>query len=162
MTRDEFIAAFGGVFEHSAWVAERAWDARPFGSTAALHQAMMDAAMQAARAEQLALLRAHPELAGREAADGALSANSGTEQGRLGFTALSKVELARMAALNRAYRAKFGFPAIVALALHGSRATVLAEIERRSVNDAEREIAAALGQVAHITRARLRRLVTED
>ena len=162
MTRERFVAAFGGVFEHSPWVAERAWPSRPFGSAAALHHAMLQAAAQATHEERLALLCAHPELAGREAADGALTRDSGSEQGRLGFTALPRADLERMALLNRTYRAKFGFPAIVALALHAGRDTVFADIERRTANDAQREIDGALEQIAHITRARLRRLVAED
>jgi chitin deacetylase len=157
-----FVDLLGAVFEHSPWVAVRARAERPFGSLPALHDSMMQAVRGASRDEQLALLRAHPELAGHEAADGELTADSTSEQGRLGFTALSKSELAGIAYLNRAYREKFGFPAIVALALHASRATVLAEIERRTANDLQDEVPNALDQVAHITRARLRKIVEGD
>lgn len=156
------MAVLGGVFEHSPWVAERAWQARPFASLEALHAAMEDAVRSAPREEQLELLRAHPELAGRETGEGRLTPDSSTEQGRLGFTALSKREFEQMARLNRAYREKFGFPAIVALALHRERDTVFAEIARRTVNDAETEVASSLAQVALIARARLRNIVRED
>ena len=157
LDRDAFVARFGGVFEHSPWVAERAWLRRPFVSLDALHAAMMAAVREAPREEQLALVRAHPELAGREASDGGLTADSSSEQGRLGFTRLSRDEFERMARLNRAYREKFGFPCIVALRLHASRGSVMQEMERRIGNDAGTELGNALEQIGHITRARLGR-----
>ena len=160
MPQAEFRAALGEVFEHSPWVAERAWSRRPFASVDALHAAMVAAVRAAAPEEQLALVRAHPELAGREAADGTLTAGSTSEQGRLGFTALTRAELARVARANVAYRVKFGFPCIVALRLHATRESVIAEMERRAGNDRAAELAAALDQIGHITRGRLDKLVT--
>jgi len=160
LTSQAFVAEFGEVFEHSPWVAERAWARRPFASIDALHAAMMDAVRAAQAEEQLALIRAHPELAGREAAAGTLTADSTSEQGRLGFTALTRAEFERVARANRAYREKFGFPCIVALRLHASRDTVIAEMERRAGADRATEIAAALAQIGHITRGRLDKLVT--
>lgn len=156
----EFRAALGEVFEHSPWVAERAWPRRHFASVDALHAAMVDAVRAAAPEEQLALVRAHPELAGREAADGTLTADSTSEQGRLGFTSLTRAELERVARANAAYRAKFGFPCIVALRLHATRESVIAEMERRAGNDRAAELAAALAQIGHITRGRLDKIVT--
>ena len=158
LDREAFVARFGGVFEHSPWVAERAWPRRPFVSLEALHAAMMGAVREAPREEQLALVRAHPELAGREATEGALTADSSSEQGRLGFTRLSREEFEKMARLNRAYREKFGFPCIVALRLHASRGSVMQEMERRIGNDASKELENALEQIGHITRGRLERL----
>jgi OHCU decarboxylase len=160
LTPQAFVAAFGEVFEHSPWVAERAWARRPFASVDALHAAMMDAVRAARAEEQLALICAHPELAGREAAAGTLTADSTSEQGRLGFSALTRAEFERVARANRAYREKFGFPCIVALRLHSSRDTVIAEMERRTGSDRAGEIAAALAQIGHITRGRLDKLVT--
>jgi OHCU decarboxylase len=156
-----FVARFGGVFEHSPWVAERAWERRPFSSVAALHAAMMDALGKASAAERLALVRAHPELAGREAVGGSLTVDSSGEQGRLGFTSLSKDEFSRITKINRAYREKFGFPCIVALRLHATRASVMAEMERRLGNNADTELASALEQIGHITRGRLEKLLGE-
>jgi OHCU decarboxylase len=156
-----FIARFGGVFEHSPWVAERIWQRRPFASAAALHREMMHAVRNARPAEILALIRAHPELAGREAKEGGLTADSSGEQGRLGFTALSREEFAKMQDINRAYREKFGFPCIVALRLHATRASVMAEMERRLGNNEETELRHALEQIGHITRGRLDRLFGE-
>jgi OHCU decarboxylase len=160
MPQAEFRAALGEVFEHSPWVAERAWWRRPFASVDALHAAMVAAVRAAGPEEQLALVRAHPELAGREAADGTLTADSTSEQGRLGFTALTRAELERVARANAAYREKFGFPCIVALRLHATRESVIAEMERRAGNDRAAELAAALDQIRHITRGRLDKLVT--
>ena len=157
--RSGFVALLGGVFEHSPWAAEQVWKERPFGSLDALHVAMMRAVQGAMREAQLALVRAHPELAGREAVSATLTEDSQSEQERLGFTALDGDEFARMAGLNRAYRGKFGFPCIVALRLHATRATVLADMERRLANDADTELSNALGQISHITRGRLEKLL---
>jgi len=159
MPLDAFVAAFGGVFEHSPWVAERAWARRPFADADALHAAMAAVVRAAPQDEQLALLRAHPELAGREAQEGSLTADSSGEQGRLGFNALSREEFARVARANRVYSERFGFPCIVALRLHPDRAGVIGEMERRAANDRPTELAAALGQIEAITRGRLDRLL---
>jgi 2-oxo-4-hydroxy-4-carboxy-5-ureidoimidazoline decarboxylase len=156
------IARLSTIFEHSPWVAESAAGRRPFGSVDALHAAMMQATRAAPSEAQLALIRAHPELAGREAAAGTLTAESTSEQARLGFNALSRAEFERVARINQAYREKFGFPCIVALKLHDSRATVIDEMENRAGNTREAEMAAALEQIGHITRGRLAQLVRED
>jgi chitin deacetylase len=160
--KQAFVARFGAVFEHSPWVAERAWERRPFSSSASLHSEMMHVVGEATLDERLALVRAHPELAGREAKVGALTADSSGEQGRLGFTALGRDEFAKMQEINRAYREKFGFPCIVALRLHATRASVIAEMQRRLGNNAESELDQALEQIGHITRGRLDRLAGEE
>ena len=144
----------GAVFEHSPWVAEGAWRKKPFASLDGLHQAMMAVAQAAPTEERLALVRAHPELAGGEA----LTVDSTSEQARLGFNRLSKDELAAMNDLNRRYREKFGFPCIVALRLHANRASVMREMERRLGNNEDTELANALEQIAHITRGRLEKI----
>ena len=147
-----------GVFEHSPWVAERAWKRGAFHSVDELHAAMMAAVREASRAEQLALVCAHPELAGAEAVAGRMTPESTGEQGRLGFTSLKREEFLKIQALNRAYREKFGFPCIVALRLHASKESVMEEMQRRVGNDAETEIEAALEQIGHIARGRLDKL----
>jgi chitin deacetylase len=159
--KQAFVARFGGIFEHSPWVAERAWQRRPFASLDSLHAAMLQVVSQAQKQEQLALVRAHPELAGREAKAGELTADSSGEQGRLGFTSLDRDEFLKMQRINRAYRERFGFPCIVALRLHATRQSVLAEMERRLGNNADEELANALEQIGHITRGRLDRLFGE-
>jgi 2-oxo-4-hydroxy-4-carboxy-5-ureidoimidazoline decarboxylase len=151
--KDEFVARLGAVFEHSPWIAERAWHKRPFRSIDELHRAMLAAI--ASKDEKLQLARAHPELAGGQA----LTLASTSEQARLGFNALSREELDEMNRLNRSYRDKFGFPCIVALRLHAERHSVMAEIKRRLSNDAGTELANALEQIGHITRGRLERIV---
>jgi len=154
-SRAAFVAELGAVFEHSPWVAERAAERRPFASVDDLHKAMMAAVRAAPHAQQLALIRAHPELAGAEAKAGTLTHHSTGEQGRLGLTALTADEFRRISEINRRYREKFGFPCIVALKLHATRVTVLDEMARRLDNPPEEEFDRALEQIGHITRGRL-------
>ena len=155
----EFVERFGSVFEHSPWVARRAWRKKPFRSLDALHASMMQALCDAQKEEQLALLRAHPELAGAEAKEGALTADSSSEQGRLGFLRLSREEFEAMQRLNQRYRERHGFPCIVALRLHATRESVLAEMSRRMGSESQAEFKAALEQIGHITRGRLEKIV---
>ena len=119
----------------------------------------MQAVAQARNEEQLALVRAHPELAGAEAKQGSLTVDSSSEQGRLGFTRLTREDFTRMSALNQKYRERHGFPCIVALRLHATRESVMAEMERRVANDAATEMKNALEQVGHIARGRLDKLL---
>lgn len=157
--RSAFIARLGSVFENSPWVAKTVFVRRPFQSIDELHRAMMHCVDEAPQARQLALIRAHPELAGREAAEGALTSDSTSEQNRLGFLALTRSELEEISELNRRYRDKFGFPCIVALRQHETRASVLAEMKRRIGNTAETEFTNALQQIGHITRGRLAKIM---
>ncbi|TMJ01340.1 MAG: 2-oxo-4-hydroxy-4-carboxy-5-ureidoimidazoline decarboxylase [Alphaproteobacteria bacterium] len=153
--RAAFAAAIGGVFEHASWVAERAHAARPFATVAALHEAMMRVVRAAPRAQQLAFLRGHPELAGRLARAGAMTADSRAEQGGLGLGRLSDEQFARFERANIAYAEKFGFPFIVCVRRHTSADSILAAFERRVGNDPETEFAAALAEIGYITRLRL-------
>jgi 2-oxo-4-hydroxy-4-carboxy-5-ureidoimidazoline decarboxylase len=157
-----WLARCAGVFEHSPWVAEGAWRRKerhgPFASPEELHRAMMRTVEEASPQKQLALVRAHPELAGGEA----LTVDSTSEQARLGFDRLTKDELERMNGLNRRYRERFGFPCIVALRLHANRESVMREMERRLGNNADTELAGALEQIGHITRGRLDKLLAEN
>ncbi len=158
MDRETFVQALGGVFESSPWIAERGWAARPFASVAAMHGAMCDAVREASRARQLALLSAHPDLAGKAARAGAITASSMAEQASAGLDRLTDDEYERFARLNRAYAAKFGFPFIIAVRLH-DKAGILAAFERRLGNTLDGEIAAALDQIFAITRLRLQALM---
>ena len=157
----EFTALLGALFEHSPWVAERTWHRRPFASIDRLHRGMMNTVESAAQDEQLALVRAHPELAGAQAKEGGLTPASSSEQARLGLTSLSREEALRIDELNRRYRSRFGFPCIVALARHASRASVLADMERRLENPPAAELEVALREIGHITRARLEKLIAQ-
>ena len=150
-----WLARFGAVFEHSPWVAEGAWRERPYASAEELHRAMMRVVESAPMERRLALVRAHPELAG----SASLTVDSTSEQGRLGLDRLSKSELETMQRLNQAYREKFGFPCIVALRLHANRDSVMREMERRLGNNVDAELAAALEQIGHITRGRLEKIL---
>ena len=159
MDEAAFIGAFGGIFEHSPWVAERAFVERPFDSVDALHAAMAAAVDQASEDEQLALLRAHPELAGRAAVHGELTIDSNKEQSGAGLAQCSPEEFERLTELNRRYNAKFGFPFILAVKGH-DRASVIREFARRVEHDRASEFAESLAQVARIARYRLDALVT--
>lgn len=150
-----FVTAVGDVFEHAPWVAERAFAVRPFASVTALHDAMMQAVRDAPREQQLAFLRGHPELAGKVARAGAMTADSKAEQGGLGLDRLSDADFARFERANAAYARKFGFPFIVCVRLHQSAESILAAFEQRVGNDPETEVNAALAQIGHITRLRL-------
>jgi 2-oxo-4-hydroxy-4-carboxy-5-ureidoimidazoline decarboxylase len=149
-----FVDALGGIFENAPWVAERAFAARPFATVADLHDAMMQAVAAASEAEQLALIRGHPELGGKIARAGAMTAESRREQGSLGLDRLSEAELARFERLNAAHRQRFGFPFIICVRRH-TRDSILDNFERRLVNDTEAERTAALQEIGHIARLRL-------
>ena len=154
--REAFAGAIGWVFEGSPWVAERAWNQRPFATLDALHDAMASAVAAASRAEQLALLRAHPDLGAR--AD--MSDASSREQAGAGLDAPTGDELDRLRALNAAYREKFGFPFLYAV--KGSTThDILNALERRltSMRDAEEQ--EALRQVYRIARFRLEETVRQ-
>jgi 2-oxo-4-hydroxy-4-carboxy-5-ureidoimidazoline decarboxylase len=154
----EFRRELGGVFEASPWIAERAWATRPFSGVEALHGAMVNVVRHASRGEQLALLRAHPDLAGKAVRAGTLTAASAGEQASAGLDRLTDEQYERFARLNAAYRAKFGFPFIIAVRQHDARGILAAFDERLSRTPAE-EIEAALTQVFAITRLRLDALV---
>ena len=157
-----FVARLGGVVEHSPWVVERAWVQAPFTSFSALFETLCQCIHDATRPEQIALLRVHPELAGREAVAGTMTPDSSAEQARLGLMALSPQTMARLAALNRAYQSRFGFPFIVALRLHDSLDSVLLAGETRLVHDPDTELPIALGQVCEVMRGRLARAVHDN
>jgi OHCU decarboxylase len=158
MTMDEvdrmdlpsFVAAFGWVFEHSPWVAERAWRNRPFGSHAALHTAMAGVVAEATRQEQLDLLRAHPDLGTRAR----MSAASTSEQSGAGLDSLSRAEFEKLRQLNDAYRQKFGFPFLYAVK-GSTKYEILRSLETRLQGEAESELATALAQTYRIAQFRL-------
>ena len=149
-----FVARLGDIFEHSPWVPERAWAARPFESIDALHAAMVAAVDQAAEAEQLALICAHPELAGREAAAGTLTSASTGEQRGAGLDQCSKEELQRLRRLNQDDRARFGFPFVVAV--KGlTRHQIMDRVEARLANARDTEFRTCLAEIGKIARFRL-------
>jgi len=160
MRLPDFLAVLGGLFEHSPWVAEGAWPARPFRSDADLH-AKMVAVMHAAPFERaLALLRAHPELAGRAMVSKRLTAESANEQTRSGLTQCTPEEFARLQELNAAYNARFGWPFILAVR-ELDRPTIIRTFAQRLENNAAQEFAACLANIATITRWRLDDLLAQ-
>ena len=139
------------LFEHSPWVEERA-DAAP--SSGNRHADLMAVMYAASLDEQLALIRAHPELAGKAAIDRTLTDASAAEQASAGLDRLTPQEFEKFHAFNEAYRDKFGFPFIICVRLT-DKAGILAAMERRLGNDVETEIATALEQIGEIVRLRL-------
>lgn len=155
--RDAFVSRFGGVFEHSPWVAERAYDrAAATGLSAGnVHSALCQAFRAGLPRERLAVLRAHPDLAGKLAIAGKLTADSTAEQASAGLDRLSADEHARFTALNEAYTQKFGFPFIIAVRGR-SKEDILAAFETRIENDRDSELETACRQVERIALLRLK------
>ena len=149
--RQAFVERYGALFEHSPWVVARAADSLPLPD---LHAGLMQVVRDASPEEQLALIRAHPELAGKAAIDGSLTEASAAEQASAGLDRLTPAEYDRFHALNAAYSTKFGFPFIICVRLT-DKAGILAAMERRLANDRDTEIAAALDEIGEIVRLRL-------
>jgi OHCU decarboxylase len=152
--RDAFVSAVGWAFEHSPWVASRAWDRKPFASLDHLHTAMTAELSMATTDEQLAVLRAHPDLGARAR----MSAASVGEQQGAGLDALAPDDFARLQRLNAEYRQKFGFPFL--FAVKGSTiAQILDALERRLPGAPGVEFAEALRQASRIARFRLEQIL---
>lgn len=159
--RGDFVTMFGGVFEHSPFIAERAYDAGlmlvPLSSKS-VHDALTSIFRRASHAERLGVLRAHPDLAGKLAIAGELTEDSRQEQAGAGLDRLSATEHARFTELNTAYTEKFGFPFIIAV--KGlTKDDILAAFEKRIHNSAEEEFATATAQVEKIALLRLQSLL---
>ncbi|UVE19302.1 2-oxo-4-hydroxy-4-carboxy-5-ureidoimidazoline decarboxylase [Pseudomonas sp. LS44] len=160
LSRDEFVAAFADIYEHSPWVAEQAYDRgvdNSLNDIDGLHQCMADILLSASHAAQLALINAHPDLAGKAAIRGELTASSTSEQAGAGIHACTAEEFARFTELNDAYKAKFGFPFIKAVK-GSNRHQILAAFEERIHNSPEQEFATALAEINKIALFRLQAL----
>ncbi|WGF89299.1 2-oxo-4-hydroxy-4-carboxy-5-ureidoimidazoline decarboxylase [Marinivivus vitaminiproducens] len=153
-SRDRFVAALGGVFERSPWVAEAVAGGRPFDSRAALHDAMVDVVRHASPSEQIELLCAHPDLAARLGRASALTPASREEQAGAGLDRLEEAMQVRFLELNASYRARFGFPFIIAVKGLDA-ASIMAAFEARLGNPAAVERETALAEVAKIARYRV-------
>jgi len=156
---EEFVAALAGIYEHSDWVPRRILPARPFGTLEDLRLAMQSTVEDAPDEEKLALIRAHPDLAGKLARAGALTDSSRREQAGLGLDRLSDDEYEAFSANNTAYREKFGFPFIICARLT-TKQGVLDAFTRRLPNSPESEVTEAMKQIHEIARLRLEDLVT--
>ena len=150
----EFLAAFGAVYEHSPWIAERALARRPFRSPLDVHLALYGVVQSASADEKLALIRAHPELAGKEAKAGSLTAASTREQAAAGLGALSKDETEELARLNARYADAFGFPFVIC-ARQNRKDAILGTLRARLANTRDQEVANAIAQIGEIARLRV-------
>jgi len=160
-SRDDFVAALGNVFEYSPWIAEQAALARPFDGVRQLFDAMRGFVKQTPSEQQLALIRAHPDLANRTQRAAGLTAESSTEQNSAGLDRLSDVELEAFERANYAYRTKFGFPYIVCARRH-TRDSILRDFEHRLPNDAKTEVQNSLNEIFRIAALRIAELVVSD
>jgi N-carbamoyl-L-amino-acid hydrolase len=158
-SQNDFVSLLDGTYEHSPWIAQAAWKARPFKSLAALKLALVQAVRDGGRAPQLALVRAHPELAGKAMVSKTLTAESTNEQTTSGLTNCSPEEFAKLQKLNADYNTKFGWPFI--LAVRGPRGTgltraeIIATFERRLGAHPEFELAECLRNIHRIAEIRL-------
>jgi 2-oxo-4-hydroxy-4-carboxy-5-ureidoimidazoline decarboxylase len=149
-----FVAALGEIYEHAPWVAQAVWRQRPFATLAALHEAMMAAVRAAPAEQQLTLIKGHPDLAGKAARAGAMTADSQAEQASAGLERLSEAEFAQFHRLNGAYREKFGIPFIICARRHG-KDSILQQFERRLQNGTAEEAETALAEIFRIAALRL-------
>ena len=155
----DFTALLDGTYEHSPWIAQKAFPKRPYQSLVQLKLALADIVRKSGRDAQLKLIRAHPELAGKAMLSKTLTAESTAEQGKAGLTACSAEELAKIQRLNADYKTKFGFPFILAVrgprGLGLSKAEIIATFERRLENHPDFELAESLRNIHRIAEIRL-------
>ena len=157
MTREKFVSEFGGIFEHSAWIAEGAFDLElgpTHDNAQGVHQALARVFRSATEEQRLGVLTAHPDLAGKLAAAKRLTAESTVEQAAAGLNALTAEEHASFTDLNNAYTTKFGFPFIIAVR-DNTKTTIMAAFKRRISNDRDVEFSEACKQVERIAELRL-------
>jgi 2-oxo-4-hydroxy-4-carboxy-5-ureidoimidazoline decarboxylase len=159
LTRDEFVRIVGSVFEHSPWIAEAAWEQRPFSSPEQLHEVLCRTVAKAGEEKQVKLIQAHPDLVGRAALAGTLTPESNREQAIAGLGQLSPEEIALFQKNNGAYREKFGFPFVICARLNKKEA-ILKGFETRLKNTREQEIKAALEEIGKIAHLRLQDIIT--
>jgi 2-oxo-4-hydroxy-4-carboxy-5-ureidoimidazoline decarboxylase len=158
--RAEFVATVGGIFENSPWIAEAVVKDRPFASSLALLAAMTLAVRTSSSEKQLALIRAHPDLAGRLAQQGKLTAESTREQAAAGISSADAETIARITKLNAAYRARFDFPFVICARLNNVN-TIVEAMERRLGNDPATEQLTALEEIGKIAGLRLADIVED-
>ncbi len=160
LSREDFVKVFADIYEHSPWVAEKAFELgldQSIDEVDGLHQRMADILLSASFSAQLALINAHPDLAGKAAIRGELTASSTAEQAGAGISECSAEEFARFTELNDAYKAKFGFPFIKAVK-GSNRQQILAAFEERIHHSAEQEFQTALAEINKIALFRLQAL----
>ena len=159
LDQDGFVTALGVAFEGSPWIAARAWQARPFESLAHLHRSLCDVMYNASVEQQVALIRAHPDLVGQAALAGTLTPVSTQEQASAGLDRLSPEEIATFTRLNQAYRHRFGFPLVICVR-ENKKEGILAGFATRLEHSRDEEISTALAEIAKIASLRLRDVVS--
>ena len=157
---ERFVEICGPFFEKSPWFARRAAGRRPFADMEALHASLMVEVVRAPREEQLALVRAHPDLVGRLAREGRLTAESTREQAAAGLTDLTEEEIRQFEEYNAAYRERFGFPFVIC-ARENKKDAILMQFPLRLRNSPEQELQMALANIYKIARLRLFDTVAE-
>ena len=157
MTREEFIERYGGVYEHSAWVAERVFDEVGAVAGEELNTLLQECVDNASRDERLALIRAHPDLAGKAAVAGELTADSTSEQTSAGIDQCSPEEFEKFTEFNDAYKARFDFPFVMAVK-NSNRKAILEAFEQRLKNSTEEEFETAIAEIHKIAALRLEAL----
>jgi OHCU decarboxylase len=154
LTREAFVERFRPLFEHSPWVAEDAYSDHPFADDDELFAALRGAMFAASRERQLALIRAHPDLAGRAAIEGTLTESSIREQASAGLDRLTPDEYTAFTRMNAEYRERFGFPFVVCVREH-NKESILRVAAERLEHTRDEEVRVALEEIAKIARLRL-------
>jgi 2-oxo-4-hydroxy-4-carboxy-5-ureidoimidazoline decarboxylase len=155
MSQAEFVDVLGEVFEHTPTIAQQSWEQRPFATLADLHQCMVNLVRHFPLEQQLALIRAHPDLGAKTQ----MAESSVQEQAGVGLDRLTAEEFDRFQSFNQAYKAKFGFPFLIAVK-HHTKASILAAFEQRLHHSVEQEQEQALNEIFQIAWFRLNTLVT--
>lgn len=164
MSQQAFVARFGSLYEHSPWVAQRTWESASGAvpdNLDGLADALAATLDAAARSEQMALILAHPDLAGKAAIAGQLTTESTDEQTSAGISQCSELEFEQFQQLNESYKQKFGFPFIMAVRGSNKR-MILQAFKQRVQHDAETEFALALQEINKIARLRLQAMVESE
>lgn len=158
LSREDFVSTFGDVFEHSPWIAQNAFDERPFSSIVQLHKGLAKELHAAESSAKLTLIRAHPNLAAKAARDTGLTEFSNLEQTGAGLDTCTKLEATQLQSLNAQYEAKFGFPCIISVkGLNKQR--IFKKFRLRLQSTSEEEFAENLKQILRIAKFRLEELV---
>lgn len=158
LPEETFVKVYGHLFEHSPWIARGAAAKRPFADCESMRRAFLSVIDESSMEEQFALLRAHPELAGKEAREDTLTRDSASEQASSGLDTLTAAEVTEMCTLNKDYRCKHGFP-FIACVKHFTKAGIFYELRRRLNRKTSEEFATALEQIKAIAGFRLADLI---
>jgi 2-oxo-4-hydroxy-4-carboxy-5-ureidoimidazoline decarboxylase len=158
--REQFVESLGTIFEHSPWVADLAYECRPFRSVSHLHQSMVETVEKSPEFQRMALICNHPELAGKEADAGTLTTDSLKEQSGAGLNQCTAEELAQLQSLNRTYQEKFEFPFVIAVT-GLNKIQIIEALEARLKNSAAVEFDTSIIEIGKIGKIRLDALIDD-